>query len=131
MGLYNSFNPSDYYDPSPKPPSTQLKHKTLANISNESNKAVPIKQKKSLYGEAQEKEAITSKIKGPDFRDVYRVGQMVAVQSENGKLRTRKGKIIEIVDHDLMYVSMEDTYKDVHDNWMVDFVVSTDIVTKL
>lgn len=132
MGLYNSFNPSEYYDVTPKtaivsPP----KIKNTDTISGESSKIIPPKQKKSLYGEAQEKEAFASKIKGPDFRDVYRVGQMVAIQSQNGQVRTRKGKIIEIVDRDLMYVSMEDTYKDVHGNWMVDFVVATDTVTKL
>jgi hypothetical protein len=28
-------------------------------------------------------------------------------------------------------VGMEDSYKDVNDNWLVDFVMSTDKITKL
>ncbi len=128
MGLYSSFSTSDYYDDTPIKKKTQTtpKVKQQENIS-------PIKPevRKSLYAEAQEVATSKSEYTGPDFREVYKVGQAVAIQGPNGNYRTTKGVIAEIVAINLMYVYMEDTYKDATDQWLVDFVTDTDTITLL
>jgi hypothetical protein len=73
----------------------------------------------------------SEKYTGPDFRQIYRVGQAVAILGPNGNYRTRKGSIAEIVSNNLMYVWMEDTYKDVNNQWQVDFVTDKDHIIKL
>lgn len=133
MGLYSSFNPADYYDepvkkkPQDQPKRTEEFKKPNMPVDN----GLTEQKRRSLYAEAQKVASSRAEIKGPDFREIYRVGQMIRVQAQNGQLRTNKGRIIEIVDKDLMYVGMEDSYKDVHDNWLIDFVTVADKITKL
>jgi len=130
MGLYTSFSTSDYYDePITKKQPVQ---KTEAPKKVE-QKVEPIKEevKKSLYAQATEIATSSIEYKGPDFRDIYRVGQLVAIQGPNGNYRTTKGRIAEIVAENLMYVYMEDTYKDATDQWLVDFVTDKDTITLL
>ena len=140
MGLYSSFNPAQYYDdpspakkaqPTPQQETNQSQKVEYKKPHSLPNYGLTEQKRKSLYEEAQKVATSRAEIKGPDFRDIYRVGQMIAVKSGNGQLRTKKGRIVEIVDRDLMYVGMEDSYKDVNDNWLVDFVTDKDIVIKL
>jgi hypothetical protein len=133
MGLYSSFNPSQYYDtPTPVVKNNVEKVETPYKKPHQvENYGLTEQKRRSLYSEAQKVASSRSVVKGPDFREIYRVGQMIAVQAPNGSLRTKKGRIVEIVDKDLMYVGMEDSYKDVNGNWLVDFVMSTDKITKL
>lgn len=129
MALYSSFDPSEYYDePVQKPKKEVQPHKKQIN-SNEVP-SIPETKRKSLYEEA--KKVMTDKEKsGVDFRNLYRVGQMIAVQGPNGQYRTTKGRIAEIVAEDLMYVYMEDAYKDANENWLVDFVTAVDKIYPL
>ena len=128
MGLYTSFNTSDYYGDESKPAPKNTPEKI-----QEPQEMPKIKEevRQSLYAQAQEVASSKSKYTGPDFRDVYRVGQAVAIQGPNGNYRTTKGRIAEIVSKNLMYVYMEDTYKDATDQWLVDFVTDTDKITIL
>lgn len=133
MGLYSSFNPSDYYDDEPvkKQSQPQQSVNTKQEIKTPNAPALSEKKRRSLYDEAQEVASSKTEYKGPDFRDVYRVGQRVAIQSSNGDIRTAKGRIAEIVSNNLMYVWMEDTYQDVNGQWLADFVTDKDIITPL
>lgn len=136
MGLYSSFSTSQYYDePVVKKPTTPQSEKQSQTDYKKPHQVADYglteQKRRSLYEEAKKVESSKSVIKGPDFRDIYRVGQMIRVQAPNGHVRTNKGRIVEIVDRDLMYVGMEDSYKDVNDNWLVDFVTQTDKITKL
>ena len=138
MGLYSSFSTSQYYDEpvvknivptqSEKPTDYKKPHQV---IENNNQYGLTEQKRRSLYEEAKKVESSHSVTKGPDFRDIYRVGQMIRVQAPNGHVRTNKGRIVEIVDRDLMYVAMENSYKDVNDNWLVDFVLHTDRITKI
>jgi len=131
MGLYSSFDTSQYYDTPPKK-KEQKKVTEHKNPNNNVNNYVLTPQKrKSLYEEAKYIRENASDKSKVDFREIYRIGQMVMIQKPNGEIRTRKGRIIEIVANDLMYVGMEDTYKDVNGNWLVDFVTGDSIITKL
>ena len=125
MPLYSSFNPEDYYDEKPK------KVETGSTNKHPVVQSVPTNIKKSLYDQAKEIATSVSKYTGPDFRDIYRVGQLVAIQGPNGAIRTKKGQIAEIVERNLMYVWMLDTYKDAQDQWLVDFVTDKDTIHKL
>lgn len=132
MGLYSSFDTSQYYDEPSKPVKTEKKvtkikqpHKVSDNYNLTSQK------RKSLYEESQKIKEKGAQYPKVDFRELYRVGQMIIVQSPDGKIRTRRGRIVEIVEKDLMYVGMEDTYKDVQDQWLVDFVTAKDIIKKI
>jgi hypothetical protein len=133
MGLYSSFSTSQYYDePVVKKPAQQAEKSTEYKKPHQTeNNGLTEQKRKSLYAEAQKVASTAAVIKGPDFREIYRVGQMIRVQAPSGHVRTNKGRIVEIVDRDLMYVGMEDTYKDVNDNWLIDFVTPTDRITKL
>lgn len=142
MPLYSSFSTSDYYDDEPK---NKQKKVTSQHQKHEQNKKIDYKKphqspnnyglteqkRKSLYEEAQEVASTSSEYDHIDFRSLYRVGQMIMVQRPNGNIATRKGRIVEIVAKNLMYVGMEDTHKDVHGNWLVDFVKSDDKITRL
>jgi hypothetical protein len=130
MGLYSSFNPSDYYDDEPKKVQP-IKKQITQEIKKPNSPMISEKKRKSLYDEAMKVASSKSEYKGPDFRDIYRVGQMVAIQGPNGMFRTRKGKIAEIVAQNLMYVYMEDTYKDATDQWLADFVTDKDKIIPL
>ncbi len=111
MGLYSSFNPADYYD---EPVVKKTQAQTPAQPVKQDYKkphqvadyGLTEQKRRSLYEEAQKVASSREEIKGPDFRDIYRVGQMIAVQAPNGTLRTKKGRIVEIVDRDLMYVGI-------------------------
>jgi len=128
MGLYSTFNPADYYDDEPVK-KTQKKVEKVQPVK----KPAPIKEevRKSLYAQAKEVMDSKSHHKGPDFRDIYRVGQAVAIQGPNGEFRTKKGIIAEIVADSLMYVYMEDSYKDATGQWLADFVTDKDTITPL
>lgn len=135
-GLYSTFSTSQYYDESDKPTKKQespvVKQKTQTHKKPHTvNNGLTVGKRRSLYEEAQKVATTKSEYDHIDFRDLYRVGQMVAIQNMQGKVRTKKGRIAEIVNRDLMYVFMEDTYKDVNDNYLIDFVTSSDIITKL
>jgi hypothetical protein len=131
MGLYSSFNPTEYYD---KTENNNVKNENNNKqniIKVETPPPIPKKVKKSLYAEAKkELEKQTTKPK-VDFRKIYRVGQKVAIVNKKGELVTQKGKIAEIVAEDLLYVYMQDTYKDVNGNWLVGFVTSEDKIYPL
>jgi hypothetical protein len=123
MGLYTSFDTSEYYDtPSPKPQSTQN--------NQETPHTPPLTPgvRKSLYDKAQQVADKKDKLNGIDFRVKYRVGQKVAIQGPNGQFRTKNGSIAEIVAENLMYVYMEDSYKDSTDQWLADFVTDKDTI---
>jgi len=129
MGLYTTFNTSDYYDEPVKPRQPQ---KTVQQLQDAIPKVKPIPeaQRKSLYDQA--KQILSSKSQqGPNFFDIYRVGQAVAIQDPKGHYRTKKGIIAEIVAETLMYVYMEDSYKDVTGQWLADFVTSEDKIIPL
>lgn len=127
MGVYSNFSTSDYYD---KKPQQQVQQQsTVKQTYNQP--AIPEHTRKSLYDQAKTIAESTDKYKGPDFRKVYRVGQMVAIQGANGQVRTGKGMIAEVVAENLMYVYMTDAYRDANDQWLVDFVTDKDIVTPL
>lgn len=136
MGLYSSFNPADYYDepvvkkatPQPTPQQPKTDYKKPHQVADY---GLTEQKRRSLYEEAKKVATSRAEVVGPDFRDIYRVGQMIAVKGPNGNIRTKKGRIVEIVDRDLMYVGMEDSYKDVNENWLVDFVTSKDVIIKL
>mgnify|MGYP004002672143 CR=1 FL=1 len=127
MPLYSSFNTSQYYDDeeeSPqKPPEYKKPHQSPTELSSQ--------KKKSLYAEAQAIVTSIEEYSGPDFRDIYKVGQMVSIKGANGIIRTNKGKIAEIVAQNLMYVYMEDSHKDVNNQWLADFVTDKDTITRL
>lgn len=126
MALYSSYNTSQYYDEpkkqevKPIPQEYKKPHQQTTPISEQ--------KRRSLYAEAQAIATSITEYKGPDFKSIYRVGQRVAIQSPNGSIRTSNGRIAEIVDKNLMYIWMEDTYKDVNGNWLVDFVTDKDII---
>lgn len=125
MGLYSSFNPSDYYDDKDKK-STTVTTQSIHTPDRVQPPSIPTAKKRSLYEQAKEVATSPDMYKGPDFRKVYRVGQQVAIQAPNGNMRTTKGVIAEIVAENLMYVYMTDTYKDANDQWLVDFVTDKD-----
>jgi len=132
MGLYSSFDPSDYYDDEPvKKVQTQQSVNKKQEIKTPNAPAISEKKRRSLYDEAQEVATSKSEYNGPNFKDVYRVGQRVAIQGPDGDIRTSKGRIAEIVDSNLMYVWMEDTYQDVNGQWLADFVTDKDKVIPL
>ena len=124
MGLYTSFDTSSYYD-EPNKKAEQAKQKTEIT-----NKPKPQETRTSLYAQAQKIKEYKEKI-SVDFRKIYRVGQKVAIQGPNGVFRTKKGVIAEIVAENLMYVYMEDTYKDSTDQWLADFVTDEDTIHTL
>jgi hypothetical protein len=135
-GLYSTFSTSQYYDTPPKPEKSV--DKPTANGSfkkphqlDPKDYGLTASKRQSLYAEAQKTVSTKSEYDHIDFKSMYRVGQMVAIQSRNGHYRTRKGRIVEIVNRDLMYVGMEDSTKDAHDHWLIDFVTSSDIITKI
>lgn len=141
MGLYSTFSTSQYYDDEPvvkkKVPESSGQNETTQQPTNykkphqlPENGLTPQKRK-SLYAEAQHIAASKSERGNVDFVDMYRIGQMLMVQDEKGRVRTRKGRVVEIVSKDLMYIGMEDTYKDVHGHWLVDFVTGKDKITKI
>ena len=130
MGLYSTFNTSDYYDDEPTTP-TPTPQKPPVDTNPTIIKPITQEVKRSLYDQAKEVMTSKSEYKGPDFRDIYRVGQAVAIQGPNGEFRTRKGTIAEIVASTLMYVYMEDSYKDATDQWLTDFVTDKDTITPL
>ncbi len=122
MGLYTSYDASEYYDEKPKPQVTQQ-----IQESKPVQKIAPA-VKKSLYDRAQAVAEKKDAFNGIDFRTKYRVGQRVAIQGPNGQFRTQKGVIAEIVAENLMYVYMEDSYKDSTDQWLADFVTDKDTI---
>lgn len=126
MALYSSFTTSQYYDE----PVKAKAQETQKEYIKPHEPKLSEEKKKSLYEEAKQI-AETHKYVGPDFREIYRVGQEVAIQGPKGNIRTRKGRIAEIVARDLMYVWMEDTYTDVNGNFMADFVTGEDIITRI
>lgn len=129
MGLYSSFDTSQYYDTPPK--KKEPKKIIENNTALSKNYGLTEQKRKSLYEEAKTIRESGSGKNKVDFRELYRVGQMVVIQKPNGQIRTRKGRIIEIVANDLMYVGMEDTHKDVNGNWLIDFVTGDNIITKI
>jgi hypothetical protein len=125
MGLYTSYDNSMYYDK--KAPTQVPKQKsTEAKVQQ-----IKPTMKKSLYDQAQKVATKKELYKGVDFRTKYRVGQHVAIQGPNGIYRTQQGIIAEIVAENLMYVYMEDTYKDSTDQWLADFVTDKDTIHEL
>ena len=135
-GLYSSFSTSQYYDESDKPAKKQEKpveqsHKKPHQPDVAPDYGLTPTKRKSLYEEAQKIVTTATEYDHIDFQSLYRVGQMVAIQDMKGNLRTAKGRVVEIVNRDLMYVGMEDSHKDVHGQWLIDFVTSSDIITKL
>jgi len=128
MGLYSTFNTSDYYDDEPVK-NTPKKAEQVQPIQ----KPTPVKEevRRSLYEQAKEVMNSKSNHNGPNFKEIYREGQAVAIQGPNGEFRTKKGIIAEIVAPTLMYVYMEDSYKDATDQWLADFVTDKDTVTPL
>ncbi len=123
MALYSSYNSSQYYDEPIKPKQPEVEYKKPNEVPKISEQ-----KRKSLYSEAQAIATAISEYNGPNFKLIYRVGQRVAIQSPNGSIRTTNGRIAEIVDKNLMYIWMEDTYKDVNGNWLVDFVTDQDTI---
>jgi len=119
MGLYTSFSTTKYRN-KPK--------KHIIEEESKQEEAPIIKEniKKSLYAEAQKVIKETKNKPSVNFKEQYVVGQLVAIQGPNGIFRTRKGRINEIVAEDLMYVLMEDSYKDSTDEWLADFVTGVD-----
>jgi hypothetical protein len=134
MGLYTSFNPANYYDEDIKQQikeENKTKQQHIIQSKEETPPPIPQKIKKSLYAEAKKQlEKMKEKPK-VNFKETYRVGQKVAIVDKKGNLVTQKGKIAEIVAEDLMYVYMEDTYKDVNGNWLVGFVTAEDKIYPL
>ncbi len=128
MGLYNSFNPSDYYDDDEKPAKV-----TPVKTQRQEVTPTPLQPevRKSLYDQAKQIATSKSEDTGPDYRDIYRVGQAVMVQGSDVIVRTSDGIIAEIVAKNLMYVYMQDSYKDATDQWLADFVTTGDIITPL
>lgn len=134
MGLYSSFDTSQYYDDEPvvkKPVQREESINNKQEIKTPNAPTISEKKKRSLYEEAMEVASKESEYKGPDFREVYRVGQLVAIQSPSGEIRTKNGRIAEIVHGNLMYVWMQDSTKDVNGNWLADFVTDKDTVIPL
>lgn len=132
MGLYSSFDPSQYYDePVVKKQQTQQAEASKPQKYKKPNQPIPEQKRRSLYDQAKEVATSISEYKGPDFKEVYRVGQKVAIKGPNGNFRTRNGRIAEIVAKNLMYVFMEDQYRDVNNQWIVDFVTDKDTVIPL
>jgi hypothetical protein len=131
MGLYSSFSTAQYYDEEPVKKEQKPKQPSTQEIKKPNSPMISEKKRKSLYDEAMKVASSESEYKGPDFRDVYRVGQKVAIQSPSGEIRTGNGRIAEIVANNLMYVWMEDTYRDVNDQWLAEFVTDKDKVIPL
>lgn len=125
MGLYTSFDTSQYYDDKPV---KKVQQPQQSQERTEPPKEITPTVRKSLYAEAQAQADKKEKYKGVDFRVKYRVGQRVAIQGPNGVYRTENGSIAEIVAENLMYVYMEDTYKDSTDQWLADFVTDKDTI---
>lgn len=142
MGLYSTFSTSQYYDEPPikksnisevEKKNVDKKNKVLDehNVVS-SNQHNQVKRKTSLYEEAKEiASSRKSEYANIDFKTLYRVGQPVAIKDEKGVVKTAKGRVIEIVAKDLMYVAMEDTYKDVNDQWLIYFVTPKDKIYPL
>ncbi len=126
MGLYTSFSTSDYYDEPSSTPSKK-QEQAPAQVQAPTQKITPA-VRKSLYDKAQAQATKKEKYNGVDFRKKYRVGQKVAIQGPNGAYRTTNGSIAEIVAENLMYVYMEDSYKDSTDQWLADFVTDKDTI---
>ena len=128
MSLYSSFNPADYYD-TPSKPKARADQVQKPQIKRPEEKMQ--QKKKSLYEQAKEIATNETEYAGPDFRDVYRVGQYVAIRAASGEIRTKRGRIAEIVAKNLMYVYMEDSHKDVNNQWLADFVTDKDKILPL
>lgn len=128
MGLYSSFSTADYYDDEPAQKKVSQPQATTQSASAPTERKLDVDVKKSLYDQAQDVATAKENYKGPDFRTTYRVGQKVAIQGPNGAFRTKNGAIAEIVAENLMYVYMEDTYKDSTDQWLADFVTDHDTI---
>ena len=135
MPLYTSFKSSDYYDDEPvvkkvvKPVEKTVPSEYKKPHKTPNNSLTPEKRK-SLYAQAKA-EAESPKYTGPNFKELYRIGQMIQIVGPNGEFRTKKGRICEIVDKNLMYVYMEDSHKDAQDQWLVDFVTDKDKIIKI
>ena len=130
MGLYSSFDPSQYYDDEPVKKETK-KSQPEQEIKKPNAPAISETKRKSLYDEAKKVASSKSDYKGPNFKDVYRVGQRVAVRGADGVVRTAKGRIAEIVEKNLMYVYMEDTFEDVNGQYVADFLTDKDTIMPL
>jgi hypothetical protein len=132
MGLYSSFNTSQYYD-EPVKSKAVVDEKPVVSYKkpHSADYGLTEQKRKSLYAEAQHAASSRTEFGNIDFRDLYRVGQMIMVQNPNGVYRTKLGRIIEIVARDLMYVGMEDSHRDVNGAWLVDFVLPKDKITKI
>lgn len=120
MGLYTSYDTSEYYDTLSTKKVEQKKQDVVTPVN------IPPEVRKSLYDKSQDVIDKKKRYNGIDFRNKYRVGQRIAVQGPNGNTRTSKGVIAEIVAENLMYVAMEDSYKDVNEQWLIDFVTDKD-----
>jgi len=127
MGLYTSLNFSQYYDEPKKEVKEPINNKQYKTKVVSINK----NSRRSLYSEAQQILKKSKKLNGVDFKKQYREGQYVVVFDINGPILTKKGRIIEIIAENLMYVEMEDTYKDVNDNYLVAFVTHENKVIPL
>lgn len=130
MGLYSSFSTSQYYDDTTSIKKEQ-QNKPTQPIQKPHTPVISEQKRKSLYDEAIKIASTESEYTGPDFRDIYRVGQLVTIKGPNGQIRTNNGKIVEIVARNLMYVYMQDTYKDVTGQWLADFVTDKDTIIPL
>lgn len=136
MGLYTTFSTSQYYD-TPTKPEKSVDKSTENRSFNKPHQFDPkaygltAGKRQSLYEAAQKVATTKSEYKHIDFKAMYRIGQLVSIQSRPGHYRTKKGRIVEIVSRDLMYVGMEDSYKDAQDNWLIDFVLASDIITPI
>lgn len=131
MGLYSSFDPSQYYDEPVVKKQPQPEINKPQEFKKPNQPTISETKRRSLYEEAKKVASSASEYKGPDFRNTYRVGQRVAIKAPNGTYRTANGLIAEIIDKNLMYVYMQDSYKDVNEQWMVDFVTDKDTIIPL
>src|SRR5574344_266570 len=107
MGLYSSFNPADYYDEpvvkkaaQPQPTPQQQPKVDYKKPHQVADYGLTEQKRRSLYEEAKKVATSRAEVVGPDFRDIYHVGQIIAVKGPNGNIRTKKGRIVEIVDRD-------------------------------
>ncbi len=133
MGLYSTFSTSQYYDNNDikdKKPKKEINEEKVTNPKIH-NTSITEEKRKSLYDEAVKYSSRKMNNQKDSYFNRFRVGQMIAVQTENGLLKTSKGRIAEIAHDSLMYVYDENSHKDVNGNYMVEYVTGKDKIFPL
>jgi len=124
MGLYTSLKFNNRTDKQ----ETKIQH-TLDNSNEQKNEKQ--EEKKSYYSSVKSKQEYEKKLNGKNFLKDYKVGQYIKVIDKKNELITNRGRITRISAEDLMFIEMEDTYKDVREHFLGYMVTGEDKIIPL